>query len=146
MDRDKDKVGYEINFNRHFYKYTPPRLLEEIECRSEEGGGEDSAAATRGSRVNPVPNKLAPRTPHLWGTTQLRYAGTCLDGRRIPLNVEQRSRRKGDYPYWGANGIVDTIDDCLFDEPLVLVGEDGAPFFDSTRPVAFYVIGKNLGQ
>ena len=32
MDRDKDKVGYEINFNRHFYKYTPPRLLEEIDA------------------------------------------------------------------------------------------------------------------
>ena len=32
MDRDKDKVGYEINFNRHFYKYTPPRPLEEIDA------------------------------------------------------------------------------------------------------------------
>ena len=31
MDRDKDKIGYEINFNRHFYKYTPPRPLEEID-------------------------------------------------------------------------------------------------------------------
>ena len=32
MDRDKDKVGYEINFNRHFYKYTPPRPLEQIDA------------------------------------------------------------------------------------------------------------------
>ena len=32
MDRSKDKVGYEINFNRHFYKYTPSRLLEEIDA------------------------------------------------------------------------------------------------------------------
>ena len=32
MDRDKDKVGYEINFNRHFYKYTSPRSLEEIDA------------------------------------------------------------------------------------------------------------------
>ena len=32
MDRAKDKVGYEINFNRHFYKYTPPRSLEEIDA------------------------------------------------------------------------------------------------------------------
>ncbi len=32
MDRDKDKVGYEINFNRHFYKYMPPRPLEEIDA------------------------------------------------------------------------------------------------------------------
>ena len=32
MDRSKDKVGYEINFNRHFYDYTPPRRLEEIDA------------------------------------------------------------------------------------------------------------------
>lgn len=32
MDRAKDKVGYEINFNRHFYKFTPPRKLVEIDA------------------------------------------------------------------------------------------------------------------
>ena len=32
MDRAKDKVGYEINFNRHFYKYTPPRPVEVIDA------------------------------------------------------------------------------------------------------------------
>ncbi len=32
MDRSKDKVGYEINFNRHFYKYVPPRPLEKIDA------------------------------------------------------------------------------------------------------------------
>ena len=31
MDRSKDRIGYEINFNQHFYKYTPPRTLEEID-------------------------------------------------------------------------------------------------------------------
>lgn len=32
MDRAKDKVGYEINFNRHFYRYVPPRPLEDIDA------------------------------------------------------------------------------------------------------------------
>ena len=32
IDRSKDKIGYEINFNRHFYKYTPPRSLEIIDA------------------------------------------------------------------------------------------------------------------
>ena len=32
MERSKDKVGYEINFNRHFYRYTPPRPLAEIDA------------------------------------------------------------------------------------------------------------------
>ena len=86
--------------------------------------------------------QLAPTSSNGWGTTQLKYASTCLDGRRVPLNVEQRSRLQGEYPYWGANGVVDSIDEYLFDEPLVLIGEDGAPFFDSTRPVAFFITGK----
>ena len=37
MDRDKDRIGYEINFNRHFYKYTPPqacRIESVVVCRS----------------------------------------------------------------------------------------------------------------
>jgi type I restriction enzyme M protein len=32
MDRTKDKIGYEINFNRYFYRRTPPRSLEEIDA------------------------------------------------------------------------------------------------------------------
>ena len=49
---------------------------------------------------------------------------------------------QGDIPYWGANSIVDHIDRWLFDEELVLLGEDGAPFFDQNREVAFTVNGK----
>jgi len=40
MDRSKDKVGYEINFNRHFYSYTPPRPLEEIDAGLKRAGEE----------------------------------------------------------------------------------------------------------
>jgi type I restriction enzyme M protein len=36
MDRSKDKIGYEINFNRYFYKYSPPRPLEEIDAELKE--------------------------------------------------------------------------------------------------------------
>ena len=36
MDRDKDRIGYEINFNRHFYRYSPPRPLEEIDAELKE--------------------------------------------------------------------------------------------------------------
>ena len=58
-------------------------------------------------------------------TAALRRFVECLDGRRVPLNAEQRSEMQGHIPYWGANGVVDAIDDYLFDEDLVLLGEDG---------------------
>lgn len=75
-------------------------------------------------------------------TVQLRRFVECLDGRRIPLNSEERSEIPGDYPYWGANGVVDTVGEYLFDEDLVLLGEDGAPFDVPGRDVAFRVDGK----
>ena len=80
--------------------------------------------------------------PEYWGITRLSRVITCLDGRRIPLNAEQRADLQGLYPYWGANGIVDHLDDWLFDEPLVLLGEDGAPFFARNKIVSFSVHGK----
>ena len=40
MDRSKDKNGYEINFNRHFYRYTPPRPLAEIDAELQEAEAE----------------------------------------------------------------------------------------------------------
>lgn len=53
----------------------------------------------------------------------------------------ERAERPGEVPYWGANSIQGYVDTPLFDEPLVLLGEDGAPFFDRDRPVAFAVDG-----
>ncbi|HEC78686.1 MAG TPA: restriction endonuclease subunit S [candidate division WOR-3 bacterium] len=80
--------------------------------------------------------------PEHWEIKRLKYVTRCLDGRRIPLNAEQRGRMQGEYPYWGANGIVDYLNDWLFDEKLVLLGEDGAPFFERFKDVAFFVTGK----
>lgn len=80
--------------------------------------------------------------PAHWEVKKLGYITECLDGRRVPLNAEQRGRMQGGYPYWGANSIVDHVDSWLFDEELVLLGEDGAPFFDADRPVAFHVSGR----
>lgn len=78
-----------------------------------------------------------------WKEVQLGEVTQCLDNRRRPLNGEQRSAMKGDIPYWGANGIVDYVNDYLFNEPLVLLAEDGG-YFDEyqTRPIANLVSGK----
>ena len=104
--------------------------------------------AARAAGLAPHP-KLKPSgvewlgdVPEGWEVKPLGYVTRCLDGRRIPVNSEERADRPGEYPYWGANGILDHLDGWLFDEPLVLLGEDGAPFFDSRKQVAFAVEGK----
>jgi type I restriction enzyme S subunit len=80
--------------------------------------------------------------PEHWYLTKIRYITDCLDGKRIPLNATERGEMQGEIPYWGANSVVDFVNDWLFDEVLVLVGEDGAPFFDKTKSVAFHISGK----
>ncbi len=80
--------------------------------------------------------------PAHWKVEKLGYVTNCLDSRRVPLNAEQRALMQGKYPYWGANSIIDYIDDWLFDDDLVLLGEDGAPFLEKAKPVAFHVSGR----
>jgi len=80
--------------------------------------------------------------PEHWEVKRLKFLTKCLDGKRVPLNSEERGQMQGEYPYWGANGILDYVNDWLFDETLVLLGEDGAPFFQEFKDVAFCVNGK----
>jgi len=59
------------------------------------------------------------------------------------VNKKERARRTGSIPYFGATGQVGWIDDFLFDQGLVLLGEDGAPFFDKSKSIAYLVSGKS---
>jgi type I restriction enzyme S subunit len=77
-----------------------------------------------------------------WKSLPLGEAVDILDSRRIPVNSDERAKRVGDVPYYGATGQVGWIDDYIFDEELVLLGEDGAPFLDRARPKAYMIRGK----
>ncbi len=63
-----------------------------------------------------------------------------LDNRRRP--VTESDRTPGPYPYYGANGVQGNIDRFIFDEPLVLLAEDGGHFEDPTRGIAYRIAGK----
>ena len=57
-----------------------------------------------------------------------RFVGELVanyDSKRIPLSSRERQKRKGPYPYYGAAGILDYVDDYLFDGVYILLGEDG---------------------
>lgn len=72
-------------------------------------------------------------------TIPLKRLAECRDDLRRPVNATERAKMQGDIPYWGANQIQDYVDTALVDGQTVLIGEDGAPFFDRNRDVAFYV-------
>jgi len=81
--------------------------------------------------------------PEGWMWTRLESCVDILDAQRIPINSEEREKRKGNIPYYGATGQIGWIDGHLFDEELVLLGEDGAPFFENTKSVAYTITGKS---
>jgi len=87
--------------------------------------------------------------PKGWIWTKLENCIDILDSQRIPVNAKERRRRIAGkpiselYPYYGATGQVGWIDDYLFDEELILLGEDGAPFFELTKNKAYIVRGKS---
>ena len=80
--------------------------------------------------------------PAHWKICALKYPLKSLDNRRIPLSGEERSTRQGEYRYYGASGVIDYIDDYIFDEPTVLVGEDGANLVNRSTPLAFSACGR----
>ena len=63
-----------------------------------------------------------------------------LDSQRVPITASERT--KGEYPYYGANGIQDYVADYIFDDELVLLAEDGGNFGSKDRPIAYRVSGK----
>lgn len=63
-----------------------------------------------------------------------------LDSRRRPITAKDRI--PGPYPYYGANGQQDSVADYIFDEPLVLLAEDGGLFDQPDRGIAYAIDGK----
>lgn len=73
---------------------------------------------------------------------KLGEAVSILDSRRIPVSSAERANRDKIYPYYGAQGIVDYIDDYLFDGEYVLVAEDGNNLKSLNEPIVTWVEGK----
>ncbi len=84
----------------------------------------------------------APDLPSGWALAPLETVAAIRDELRQPVNADERSKRVGPYPYYGATGQVGWIDDFRLDGSYVLLGEDGAPFLDPVKPKAYLIQGK----
>ena len=77
-----------------------------------------------------------------WEVKLLGEISQFLDGRRRPIKESDRSKMKGQYPYYGASGIIDYVNNFIFDEDIILLGEDGENILSRNLPLAFKVSGK----
>ena len=79
--------------------------------------------------------------PEHWKVGPVKRFFESLNPRRIPLSGEERGKKSGPYPYYGASGIIDHVDEYIFDEDLILVSEDGANLLNRASPIAFVATG-----
>ena len=96
----------------------------------------------KGSQNLNMPNLRFPEFSGEWETKRLDECASFLDEQRKPIKSTERSSEFKLYPYYGASGVIDYIDDYIFDEDLILLSEDGANILDRNYRVAFIVTGK----
>jgi len=65
-----------------------------------------------------------------------------FDSQRIPLSTTERNKRKGKYPYYGASGVIDYINDFIFDGEYLIISEDGENLRSRKTPIAYLASGK----
>jgi type I restriction enzyme, S subunit len=80
--------------------------------------------------------------PEDWEVHALRDLVDFLDGRRRPVKDSDRAKMRGEIPYYGASGIVDYVNAFIFDEELILLGEDGENILSRSSRLAFKISGK----
>jgi type I restriction enzyme S subunit len=83
-----------------------------------------------------------PTLPEGWCWASVDQVIQNHDRDRVPIKRSDRTNRRGRYPYYGASGIIDSIDEYLFDGSFLLVGEDGANLLARTTPIAFQAHGR----
>ena len=122
-------------------------LLERIRKEKEQLIKEGKIKAPKKSKsagdTSHYPKDVPFEVPEGWCWTTI---GECLinrDGERVPISSEVRMKQKNKvFDYYGAAGVIDKVDGYLFNERLLLVGEDGANLLSKSKDNAFFAEGK----
>ena len=81
--------------------------------------------------------------PKGWEYCTFGDVSECFDSKRIPLSKQQREKRKGNIPYYGATSVMDYVDEAIFDDIYLLIGEDGSVLKEDGTPFTQYIWGKS---
>jgi type I restriction enzyme, S subunit len=81
--------------------------------------------------------------PAHWEVKRVKHVLKSLNSIRVPLSADERGKMiLREYDYYGASGIIDKVEDYLFNEPLLLIGEDGANLVTRNTRLSFIARGK----
>jgi type I restriction enzyme S subunit len=118
------------------YKRIKQGLMQDLLTK-----GIDENGNIRSEKTHKFKDSPLGRIPEEWEVVRLGEIVEIYDNKRIPLSEEERANRKGIYPYCGANGIIDHIDNYIFEGDYLLFAEDGG-FFGRFENSAYLMSGK----
>ena len=87
--------------------------------------------------------KYKDNLPSDYKIVKLNEVADNYDSKRKPMSSREREQHRGIYPYYGATSIIDYVDDYIFDDIYLLMGEDGTVKTNDGYPVLQYICGKN---
>lgn len=88
-------------------------------------------------------SKYENELPNGYKYLDLNEVSVNFDSKRKPMSSREREQHKGIYPYYGATSIIDYVDDYIFDDTYLLMGEDGTVKTNEGYPVLQYICGKS---
>ena len=105
--------------------------------------GEDNSYYEKiGSEIKNISDEIPFDIPTSWSWCRFGTLTINRDNERKPVSSSNRKKIDKIYDYYGASGVIDKMDQYLFDERLLLIGEDGANLLTRSKPIAFFADGK----
>lgn len=134
MNKTLEEMAQAI-FKSWFVDFEPVKA----KMNGEQPEGMDAATASL------FPEKLVESElgliPEGWELTNIGKVSECFDKKRIPLSKRQREQKQGSIPYYGATSVMDYVDEAIFDDIYLLIGEDGSVMKDDGTPFIQYIWG-----
>jgi len=92
--------------------------------------------------VKCIEHEIPFKIPEGWEWSRFSSLTINRDSERKPISLKDRTDIEKTYDYYGASGAIDKVSGYLFDERLLLIGEDGANLITRSKPIAFFATGK----
>ena len=134
LDRETARIDQLIEKKQRMVDVLEEKIRATTKCIS---FGQDKFCARKVNRFSWLPD-----LPEHWDILRTARLFQNLDSERVPLSEIERADLEKRYPYYGASGQIDFVDRYIFDEDLILVGEDGANLVLQSTPIAFIARGK----
>ena len=120
------------------------KILSDVEHKIKNNNDTNNNLYEMGDNLyNEYFGKYKDNLPSDYNIVKLNEVADNFDSKRKPMSSREREQHRGIYPYYGATSIIDYVDDYIFDDTYLLMGEDGTVKTDDGYPVLQYIWGKN---